>query len=145
MSGSGETGPVVDWDALTRAARVAREHAYAPYSRFRVGAALLTHDGRVFTGTNVENASYGLCLCAERSAVAAVVTAGARDFEALVVVANGAEATSPCGMCRQVLHEFAPELPIQSRGAEGGLLKTNASELLPHAFRAADLASRRED
>jgi cytidine deaminase len=145
MSHPSEPTAAVDWEALTGAALEAREHAYAPYSRFRVGAALLAKDGQVFTGANVENASYGLCLCAERSAVAAAVTAGVRDFDALVVVANGAEATSPCGMCRQVLHEFAPDLPIQSRGAEGGLLQTSASELLPHAFAAADLASRRED
>ncbi|NOY93451.1 MAG: cytidine deaminase [Deltaproteobacteria bacterium] len=139
-----KTGSEIDWEALTRAASEARDQAYAPYSRFRVGAALQCADGRVFTGVNVENASYGLCLCAERSAVAAAVTAGARDFEALVVIAPGSEATSPCGMCRQVLHEFAPELPIQARGAEGGLLVTSAGELLPHAFRAEDLAERRD-
>jgi cytidine deaminase len=102
----------MDWDALVEAAREARERAYAPYSRFQVGAALLTADGTVFTGCNVENRSFGLCICAERTAVARAVASGHREFRALAVVTDTAPPAMPCGMCRETLAEFARELPV---------------------------------
>jgi cytidine deaminase len=100
------------WKTLVEAAGLARKNAHAPYSSYLVGAALLTADGRIFAGCNVENASYGATLCAERNAVAQMVAAGARDIAALVVVTEGPEPGSPCGICRQTLAEFADDLPI---------------------------------
>jgi cytidine deaminase len=129
----------VDWDALTRTAWRAREEAYAPYSHYRVGAALLAEDGRVFAGANVENASYGLCLCAERAAVGAAVTAGARRFAAIVVVTGGDAPGSPCGMCRQVMCEFAPSFPVRCIAESGASLDSTTDALLPHAFTPASL------
>lgn len=127
----------IDWQRLTAEASAVRERAYAPYSNYRVGAALLGADGRIFTGCNVENASYGLCLCAERSAVAQLVAQGARDMLALVVMTAGPEAGSPCGLCRQTLSEFADDLPIglAVAGDEQPRVIRSLRELLPHAFR----------
>ena len=99
----------MDIDALFALALKAAEASYSPYSRFRVGAALLCADGRVFTGANVENRSFGLTVCAERSAVSAAISAGVRDFAAIVVATPDADyPVSPCGACRQVLSEFLP-------------------------------------
>ncbi|ABS24878.1 cytidine deaminase [Anaeromyxobacter sp. Fw109-5] len=120
--------------ALARAARAARKRAYAPYSRFRVGAAVRA-GGAVHSGCNIENASYGLTVCAERVAVAAAVAAGARRIEAVAVASGTDEPTPPCGMCLQTLAEFAgPELPVRLVGARGGTLDTTLGELLPRAF-----------
>lgn len=126
-----------DEKALVAAARAALRRAYAPYSRFRVGAALLSRDGRVFTGCNVENASYGLTICAERSAVFAAIGAGARKFRAVAVVADGPRPPYPCGACRQVLAEFLPPDGIvlvaparRTAAAERFALR----DLLPHRF-----------
>jgi cytidine deaminase len=133
----------IPWKALTEAATRARDAAYAPYSSYQVGAALLASDGRIFAGCNVENASYGLALCAERNAVAQAVAAGQRSFVAMVVVTGGPEAGSPCGMCRQTLSEFAVELPVGLAvvgDAEPRVVK-NLKELLPDAFRG-DLVKR---
>lgn len=119
---------------LKEAAARARENAYAPYSGFRVGAALLGRSGRIYTGCNVENASFGGTICAERSAVSAAVTAGERDFAALVVTAGGAPVV-PCGICRQVLSEFSRDgsLPIVCAQAAGDrVLPLRA--LLPESF-----------
>lgn len=129
----------IDWKALREAAARARKNAHAPYSGFAVGAALKTEDGRVFTGANVENASYGLSLCAERSAHAAAVAAGARRFVALAIVAPGPEPASPCGMCRQVLAEMPPSFPVRCYTPEGKSLETSVAELLPHAFGPGNL------
>lgn len=126
--------PSIDWETLEQAARAARERAHAPYSRYRVGAALLGEDGRVFTGCNVENASYGLCLCAERSALATAVDAGMPRFRALVVATGGARAAAPCGMCRQVLAEFPPSFPVRCVSERGDRLDTSVAELLPYPF-----------
>ena len=130
----------IDWEGLLSCAAEARAHAYAPYSGYAVGAALLAKDGRVFMGANVENASYGLCQCAERTALGAAVTAGVRAFAALVIVTGGAAPASPCGACRQVLSEFPPSFPIRCHG-EGGAapLVTSTADLLPHAFGPSDL------
>ena len=121
-------------DALLRAADAAMRNAYAPYSGFRVAAALLATDGRVFTGVNVENASYGLTVCAERNAVAAAVAAGAREVTALVIVSSGESATPPCGACRQVLCEFPPAFPIRSYARDDSHVDSRSDALLPHAF-----------
>ena len=119
---------------LVRAARAARRRAYAPYSRFRVGAAVQAK-GQVFSGANVENASYGLTLCAERVAVAEAALAGARRLEALAVASGTAPPTPPCGMCLQALAEFAgPDLVVLLAGAGGAVTTTSLGELLPRGF-----------
>jgi len=120
-------------DQLRAAAMAARAQAYCPYSGFAVGAALESEDGRIFSGCNVENASSGLTVCAERSALAAAVAAGARRFRQLVIVADADPAVSPCGACRQVLAEFGLGLVIEAVGPNGTRRWTLA-ELLPDAF-----------
>ena len=114
--------PDIDWSALAAAARAAAARAYAPYSKYRVGAALLAADGTVFAGCNVENASYGLANCAERTALFKAVSEGRRDFRALVVAGGTAAAPAlPCGACRQVLAEFcAPDMPVAVVPLRGG-------------------------
>ena len=120
---------------LLRRAIEARSNAYAPYSGFRVGAALLARDGTVFTGVNVENASYGLTLCAERTAVAKAISEGSREFRAIAVVGPEDDVMcAPCGSCRQVLHEAGPDLLVVMPGAGGDPVVTPLSELLPRAF-----------
>lgn len=118
---------------LLALARMAQRHAYAPYSRFQVGAALRADDGRTFTGANVENAAFGMGRCAEQSAVQALVSAGGRAFDALVVVSDADPAASPCGGCRQVLVEFAPRATIYLVGGARAW-RTRVDALLPHAF-----------
>lgn len=118
---------------LYRIANDVKENAYAPYSGFRVGAALLTRSGKVYTGVNVENASYGATLCAERGAVAKAVSEGEREFRALAVASSAGEAM-PCGICRQVLMEFAPELRVITGKDEEHLESYSLQELLPGAF-----------
>ena len=119
---------------LLRRARAARRRAYAPYSRFRVGAALLAGDGTVTTGTNIENSSYGLTICAERVALQTAVAAGQRRFRGLAVVAAGPRLVTPCGACRQVLAEFAPDLEVILARPRGAGERRRLSELLPEAF-----------
>ncbi len=118
----------------------ARERAYAPYSHFAVGAAVVTSTGRVFTGCNVENASYGLTVCAERAAVFAAATAGERQLVAVAIVTDAPRPTMPCGACRQVLHELGPDMEVISCTLAGGLQRARLSELLPDAFGPSDLA-----
>lgn len=123
-------------DAATRV----RIHAHAPYSRYHVGAAVRAASGKVYAGANVENASYGLCLCAERSAVAAAVAAGEKSVIAVAVITASAPPAAPCGMCRQVLAEFAADdLPIRLVNDRGQQQQTTLGALLPHAFRRNDL------
>lgn len=125
---------------LVDAARAVRDHAYAPYSRYRVGAAVRGGSGRIYAGANVENASFGLALCAERSAVAAAVAAGETSIVAAAVVTSTSPPAAPCGMCRQVLAEFAgDELPIVLVNDAGQEQPTTLGALLPHAFRRGDL------
>ena len=124
-------------EKLVAQATQAREHAYAPYSGYSVGAALLGKSGRVYTGCNVENAVYPLCTCAERVAVVKAVSKGEREFVALAVVTeNGG---SPCGSCRQTLREFGEDTVVLSAATSGACRETTVAELLPDSFSAADL------
>ena len=120
-------------EELSKVAAEARVSAYAPYSKFQVGAALLTETGEVFTGCNVENASYGLTICAERTAVFKAVSEGVRHFSAIAISVPGGG--SPCGACRQVLNEFNPQLPVYLSDETGTIMSTTTlEELLPNAF-----------
>ncbi len=121
-------------DELVSRATAAREKAYCPYSGFAVGAAVLTPDGRIFTGCNVENASYGLTNCAERTAVFKAISEGAREIVAVAVVAEG-EPPPPCGACRQVLAEFGPRAEVVLASTTGERIRTSVDSLLPAAFR----------
>ncbi len=125
---------------LVKAARDAAAHAHCPYSGYAVGAALLTDDGQIYTGCNVENVSYGLSNCAERTALFKAVSAGCRTFAAIAVAGGTNKAATPCGACRQVLAEFCPpEMPVFIARLKGGKVRTiTLGELLPLAF--ADLA-----
>ena len=127
-----------DYKELFLKAEAARENAYAPFSGFRVGAALLTEDGKVYTGVNVENSSYGATICAERTAFVKAISEGERRFTAIAVTAGG-ETSYPCGICRQFMYEFAPQLdvvtgPLREELPDGGLSVMKLSELLPRGF-----------
>lgn len=122
-------------DELAAEARSAMERAYAPYSEYRVGAALEAADGRRFTGCNVENSSYPVTICAERSALGAAVSAGAREFRRIVICASGERPVAPCGMCRQALFEFSRDLEVVSVSADGEERAWRLRELLPDGFR----------
>jgi cytidine deaminase len=126
---------------LEQAARRAAKAAYAPYSEFRVGAAVLTTSGKVFAGCNVENASYGLCNCAERTAIFSAVAAGEKAIDAVVVFTPTREATAPCGACRQVINEFGPDALVISVCDSKDRQETTASQLLPAAFGPRNLAA----
>ncbi|KAK7685858.1 hypothetical protein QCA50_011205 [Cerrena zonata] len=142
-------------DKLIKAAIEAKEFAYAKYSKFRVGAALLSTDGQIIKGANIENASYGGTICAERTAIVKAVSEGTKSFVALAVVTDVASALSPCGMCRQVIREFcAQNMPILlvpsdyseriAKGQSDGILETSIAELLPHSFGPEHLELPRE-
>ena len=118
---------------LYETAKDAAKNAFAPFSNFHVGAALLASDGRIFTGCNVENSSYGATICAERTALVKAVSEGARQFTAIAVVSQDGEAW-PCGICRQVLYEFSPEMLVIT-GNDEHLDVVKLNELLPHGFR----------
>jgi len=125
---------------LKTAAKAAAAKAYAPYSKFRVGAAVLTESGKIFAGCNVENASYGLCNCAERTAIFSAVAAGEKKFRCVVVYTPTPAATAPCGACRQVIHEFGRQIRVHSFCDGRDLIDTSISALLPAAFGPDDLA-----
>ena len=126
----------IDWDAMFAAADKVRQRAHAKYSNFKVGAALWCDDGSIIAGCNVENASYGLTICAERSAIARMVAEG-KKLIAVAIVVDSAKPTPPCGMCRQVMAEFAPSsLEVRSRNIKGAEERYTLGELLPHAFTA---------
>jgi cytidine deaminase len=119
---------------LLALAREARKRAYAPYSGFTVGAAVLARDGRAFTGVNVENASIGLSVCAERNAISKALSEGAREFVAMAVVTGAGEPTMPCGVCRQVMWEFARDLRVIVESASGARVATTIADLFPRPF-----------
>lgn len=126
-------------DDLVARALDARRGAYAPYSGYSVGAVVQAVDGRLFSGANVENASYGLSICAERSAVAAAATAGARELRRIAIATGSSPPAAPCGMCRQTLAEFAHDLEIVLCNDRGERVQTTLAALLPLAFRGVDL------
>ncbi len=125
-------------ETLIQAASAAREKAYAPYSGFKVGAAVLTKNGKIFSGCNIENASYGLTNCAERTAVFTAIAAGESEFLALAVIADTPRPTAPCGACRQVMAEFGIEKIIMCNLREARQVAT-IGQLLPAAFQSSDL------
>ncbi len=122
---------VIQYNELISAASAARLLAYAPYSGFRVGAALVTKAGKIYTGCNVENISLGLTICAERSAIATAVAQGSKDFAAIAVVTEGKKPAIPCGACRQVLAEFNPGMKVLTATTDGKVQEFDLAELLP--------------
>lgn len=128
-----------DFDRLVAAAREARERAIAPYSSFRVGATLRTKSGRIYAGCNIENASYGLTMCAERVALFKALSEGERDFTAIVVVADTAAPTPPCGSCRQLLWEYCGDIPVVMASLDAIAARHQLKDLLPMPFDAGHL------
>jgi cytidine deaminase len=122
---------VTQYNELISAASAARLLAYAPYSGFQVGAALVTKDGKIYTGCNVENVSLGLTICAERSAIATAIAQGSKDFAAIAVVTEGKKPAIPCGACRQVLAEFNPSIKVLTATVDGKVQEFDLAELLP--------------
>jgi len=130
----------MDQKALLEQALEARKRAYVPYSRFAVGAALLTEDGKVYLGGNIENAAYSLCNCAERTAIFKAYSEGDHRYAALAVAADTPGPCSPCGACRQVIAELCPaDMPVYLTNLNGDVLETTVSALLPGAFTKEDL------
>jgi cytidine deaminase len=125
---------VIDTDKLAAAARAARENAYAPYSNFKVGAALRATSGRVYTGCNVENSTYGLTVCAERVAIFKAITEGERGFDAIAVCADTETLTPPCGACRQLIWEFCGDVPVILSNLKGGVEEVRMSQIFPRPF-----------
>ena len=119
---------------LIESAKQVRELAYAPYSNFRVGAAVRTRSGKIFTGCNIESASYGLTVCAERVAIWKAVSEGEKEFEQIAVVADTQELTPPCGVCRQILWEFCGDMPVTFANLKGDVETVQMKDLLPRAF-----------
>ncbi len=130
-----------DWDELYKRAREVKERAWVPYSAFPVGAALLTDDGEIVVGCNVENASIGGTVCAERTAVGTAVSRGKTSFRALCIVSDADPPAAPCGICRQILVEFCEDLPILLANEHGEREETTLAELLPRAFRGGELST----
>jgi cytidine deaminase len=130
--------------ALLTAARTVRANAYAPYSGFEVGAALLGKSGKVYIGCNVENASYGATICAERSALLRAIADGEREFTALAIVGGTEKPASPCGICRQFLSEFGTDLQLIMAAPSGEVVEARLGDYLPESFGPADLAIAKE-
>lgn len=127
-------------EQLMGLAKEGRENAYVPYSKFKVGAALLTTDGKVYKGCNIENSGYSMTNCAERTAMFKAVSEGERKFEAMAIVADTEGPCSPCGACRQVISEFCePNMPVYLTNMKGDVKETTVAELLPGAFSPEDL------
>jgi cytidine deaminase len=128
-----------DYDKLIAAARQVRENAHAPYSNFRVGAALRAQSGRIYTGCNVENASYGLTCCAERVAIFKAISEGERGFDAIAVVTDTDNLTPPCGACRQLIWEFCGDVPVILANLKGKVEVERSGKLLPRPFDSSHL------
>lgn len=128
----------VDFDLLLKRAMEAREHAYAPYSKFKVGAALLGEDGEIYIGCNVENVSFGATNCAERTALFSAVANGVRRFRAIAIVADRPTPITPCGICRQVLAEFNPNIDVLCANTKGDTMRMKVRDLLPSGFDSFD-------
>lgn len=126
---------MIDWEKLISEAKRARGNAYARFSNFKVGAALLAADDQIIIGCNVENSSYGLTNCAERTAVFKAVSDGIREFKAIAVYSDSRSPARPCGACLQVLYEFGPQMEIACAGIDGRMDKFTLLELLPHGFK----------
>ena len=135
-----QLGDSAKFKPLVDAAVLARKRAYSPYSGVKIGAAVLTSGGKMYSGCNVENSSFGLSCCAERTAIFRAVSEGHRDIAAIVVVGESEGFTSPCGACRQVMIEFNPKMKVLRRGADGFSKDTTARELLPSHFNPEGLA-----
>jgi cytidine deaminase len=131
-----------DYSALIAQAIAARERAYCPYSRFAVGAAVLAASGRIFPGCNIENAAYPATICAERTALVSAYAAGEREIIAIAVVADTPGPVSPCGTCRQVIHELAPRCAVVLANLHGDSVLTTPQELLPGGFTGEDLPAK---
>lgn len=129
-----KNNPQANWDILKDAAWKAREQAYAPYSGFKVGAAVETASGHIYGGCNIENVSYGLCNCAERTAMFQAVANGERVLKRIVVCADTPEPVAPCGACRQVMQELGPQMEVLLVNREGKQILTTVAELLPYSF-----------
>jgi cytidine deaminase len=131
---------IMKWDFLVKKALEAKKFAYVPYSGFHVGAAVLTSDGRIFTGCNVENASYGASICAERTAVVKAVSEGETKISAIAITSDSNTLTFPCGICRQVIAEFGiPEISLICSNKNGEYKEYSMTDILPHAFTRTDL------
>ncbi len=126
-------------DELIAAARAARENAHAPFSHFRVGAAVRAKSGRIFSGCNVENASYGLTICAERVAIFKAISDGEREFNAIAVVTEAETLTPPCGACRQIIWEFCGDVPVILANLDGKIERERSLNLLPRPFDSSHL------
>ncbi len=135
-----ETKDSSQWDYLFKRAGEAREKSYSPYSHYKVGAALLTSSGQIYTGCNIENASYGPSVCAERTAIFKAVSEGERNFTAIAIVTS--DGGMPCGVCRQVIREFAPNLTVIVGNMEGKYQVFTLADLLPHSFGPENLLER---
>jgi len=124
----------MDINELINKAKNAREHSYSPYSRFKVGAALKTKNGMVFTGCNIENSSYSLSICAEREAIFKAISAGERDLDTIAIVTDSDKLTTPCGACRQVMWEFSKDMAVVVANLKGEKKEFKIKELLAHPF-----------
>ena len=129
----------MNYDSLALAAKQAKANSFSPYSKFRVGAAVLTRDGRIYTGCNVESSSYSLTLCAERTALCKAVSEGERAFKAIAIASDEKGYTSPCGACRQVINDLAGNVDVVLTNRSGKLKIVKVSKLLPKAFGADNL------
>ena len=131
---------IIGNEALVEEAKIARDKAYVPYSKFKVGAALITEEGKIYHGCNIENASFGLTNCAERTALFKAISDGEKQFLSIAIIADTKQPVAPCGACRQVLHELcAPNMKVILANLNGQVKEVTVSELLPGAFTSEDL------